>query len=136
MDTHPGIAALTRARERWNADDLNGYLALYHPDAVLRGAAGVGPGIDNIRQFYQAFRVAFPGSQLAFEDVFAAGDKVTCRYVVHGKHTGPFQGMPATQKEFSLPGITVLRFVDDQCVERWSQADFLSLLQQLGAIPA
>jgi steroid delta-isomerase-like uncharacterized protein len=136
METHAGIVALHRAREGWNADDLNGYLALYRSDAVVHGYAGVEPGIDNIRQFYQAFRVAFPGSHLVFEDVFAAGDKVTCRYVVHGKHTGPFNGMPATQKEFSLPGITVLRFVDDKCVERWSQADFLSLLQQLGAIPA
>lgn len=59
-----------------------------------------------------------------------------CRFVVTGKHTGPFQGMPPTGKEFTLPGITILRFSGERCVERWSQADFLGLLQQLGALPA
>ena len=70
-----------------------------------------------------------------FEDVFATDDKVTCRFVVQGKHSGNFQGMPPTDRSFSLPGITILKFVGEQCVERWSQADFLSLLQQLGAMP-
>jgi hypothetical protein len=36
----------------------------------------------------------------------------------------------------ALPGITILRFAGGRCVERWSQADFLYLLQQLGAFPA
>ena len=50
-------------------------------------------------------------------------------------HGGPFQGMPATGKPFTLPGITILRFADGGCCERWSQADFIGLLQQLGALP-
>lgn len=66
----------------------------------------------------------------------AGGDRVACRFMVSGMHRGPFRGMPATNKPFSLPGITILRFADGRCVERWSQADFLSLLQQLGAMPA
>jgi predicted ester cyclase len=136
MDTHPGITALTRAQERWNAGDLNGYLALYRSDVKVFGYAGVEPGFENLKRFYEGFWAAFPGSRLVFEDVFTSADKVTCRFIAHGKHTGNFQGMPPTQREFSLPGITILRFVGNQCVERWSQADFLSLLQQLGAIPA
>lgn len=136
MSTNEGVQALNRAKDRWNDGDLNGYLQLYRNDAVLHGYAQVEPGIASITAFYQAFFAAFPGSRLQFEDVFAAGDKVTCRFVIHGKHEGPFQGMPPTHKAFVLPGITILRFAGNQCVERWSQADFLSLLQQLGALPA
>jgi len=136
---HPstGIDALQRARAHWNDHDLNGYLALYHPDAVLHGYPGVGPGSAAIRGFYEAFWAAFPRSTLQIDDLFAAGDKVTCRFVVRGRHDGPFQGLPASGRPFELPGITILRFdADGRCVERWSQADFLALLQQIGALPA
>ena len=135
MDLHAGLAALDQATHRWNAGDVAGYLKLYSHDAVLHGYAGVEPGFAAIKAFYEDFFVAFPHTRLVVEDVMAAGDKVTCRFVVHGRHEGPFMGLPATQREFSLPGITILRFAGDQCVERWSQADFLSLMQQLGAIP-
>jgi steroid delta-isomerase-like uncharacterized protein len=136
MDTHEGSSALQQAVARWNAGDLEGYLQLYADDAVLHGYAGLGPGLANIRGFYQAFLAAFPDARLQLEDVIPAGDTVTCRFTLSGTHQGPFQGLPATQRAFSIPGITILRFQAGKCVERWSQADFLSLLQQLGAIPA
>jgi hypothetical protein len=34
-----------------------------------------------------------------------------------------------------IDGITVLHFRDSRCIERWSSADFLSLLVQIGAMP-
>lgn len=123
-----------RARDHWNAGRYGNYLELYHDDAVLHGYAGVGPGLANIKTFYAGFWAAFGESKLIFEDVLDCGGKVVCRFAVSGKHTGPFQGMPPTQRAFSIPGITILRFEGSKCVERWSQADFLSLLQQLGAL--
>jgi predicted ester cyclase len=44
-------------------------------------------------------------------------------------------GIPATGRRVSVNGITILRFADGRCVERWSQTDFLGMLQQLGALP-
>ncbi len=52
-----------------------------------------------------------------------------------GVHQGDFMGVAPTQRQYQLPGITVLRFGGAQVVERWSSADFLGLLTQLGAIP-
>lgn len=129
-----GIDLLERARGRWNEGDLAGYLQLYAEDVTLHGYAGVGPGLANVRRFYEDFFRAFPSSRLVFEDVFAAGDRVACRFVVEGTHSGPFLNLEPTGRAFSLPGITILRFRDGLCVERWSQADFLGLLTQLGAV--
>lgn len=135
MNVSFGVDALNRARDRWNAGDLDGYLLLYRQDAVLHGYPGVEPGIASIRNFYQRFFTAFPRSRLHFDDLLVCGDKVACRFVIAGTHEGPFQGIAATNRPFSLPGITILRFEGGLCVERWSQADFLGLLQQLGALP-
>jgi predicted ester cyclase len=136
MSTEAFKAALEQARLQWNAGNLGGYLQLYDGDVALHGYAGVEPGFGGVRKFYEAFFTAFPGSQLIFEDVFGAGDRIACRFVVKGAHLGPFQGLPPSGKRFELPGITVLRFSGDKCVERWSQSDFLGLLGQLGMLPA
>jgi predicted ester cyclase len=136
MTTDQNVASLNAARAQWNAGNLEGYLALYDPGAVLRGYAGVEPGLHGIRRFYQAFWAAFPGSQLAFEDVIAAGEKVACRFVLQGVHGGAFQGIAATGMPVRLPGVTILEFHDGRCVQRWSDADLVGLLQQLGALPS
>ena len=54
-----------------------------------------------------------------------------------GVHTGPFLGVPATGKSCVLNGITILRFEPEHrsVVERFSSADMLGLLVQMGALP-
>jgi steroid delta-isomerase-like uncharacterized protein len=129
-------AALERAIGRWNEGDLPGYLELYDPDATLRGYQRVEPGFEGIRRFYEVFWAAFPGSRITLEDVISEGAEVAARFTLRATHGGDFNGIPPTGKQISLSGITILRFADGKCVERWSQADFLGLLQQLGVIPA
>ena len=53
-----------------------------------------------------------------------------------GTHTGQFMGVPASGNDIALPGITILHFEGASVVERFSQADMLGLMVQLGAIPA
>lgn len=47
-----------------------------------------------------------------------------------------FMGVPASGTAITLPGITILHFRGDHVIERFSQADMLGLLVQLGAVPA
>ena len=128
-------AALERAIGRWNEGDLAGYLQLYDPAAVLHGYQGVEPGFGGIRRFYEAFWAAFPGSRITLHEVVSEGGSVACRFTLRATHEGEFNGVPATGKGISLAGITILRFEGGRCVERWSQADFLGLLRQLGVVP-
>lgn len=129
------IAALQSAIREWNAGNLSGYLTLYDPQVVVRGYAGVEPGLAGIRQYYESFWSAFPGSQLECQDVLASGEKVACRFVLRGQHLGAFHGVPASGREVALPGITILEFENGRCVQRWSYTDGVGLLQQIGALP-
>jgi predicted ester cyclase len=57
------------------------------------------------------------------------------RFRFAGTHLGDFNGIPATGKPFDIAGMTMLHFGERRCVERWSVADFLSLMIQIGVVP-
>jgi predicted ester cyclase len=128
--------AVERARTRWNAGDLPGYLTLYGQGIRLHGYTPKPMGKADIEGFYRSIIVAFDSPQLAFDDVLESGDSVTIRFTMTGTHVGEFMGVPSTGRKIALPGITILRFEDDTVIERWSSADMLGLLVQLGAVPA
>ena len=112
------------------------YLDLYAPNALLHGYTPTPLSGEGIRGFYAAFWAAFPDARLSLDDLIAEGDKVVARFTVRATHKGAFQGIPPTSKEVTLTGITILSFAGGKCVERWSQADFLGLMQQMGVVPA
>jgi len=67
-------------------------------------------------------------------DVISAGDKSAIRWVMKGKHTGPFVGIPATGKEIEHNAMIFLRFEGDKIAERWGIVDNFTLMRQLQGI--
>jgi steroid delta-isomerase-like uncharacterized protein len=128
--------ALSAAQASWNAGDLEGYLRLYDDGIQLHGYSPEPMGKAEVRAFYEAIFAAFSSPPLEFHEVLWDGDTATIRFTMGGTHVGEFMGVPATGKAIAVPGITILRFEGDRVIERWSQADMLGLLVQLGAVPA
>lgn len=91
----------------------------------------------------EAARDAFNYALNAFSDFkheiaaqYADGDTVITRIVGSGTHTGEFMGVPPTGKQVSMEGVSIHRVENGKIVEKWSTVDALSLLMQMGAIPA
>jgi predicted ester cyclase len=91
---------------------------------------------DEVRGFYEGIFSAFDAPKLEFHEVLWDGAACTIRFTMTGRQVGEFMGVPATGAEIALPGITILHFQGSSVVERFSQADILGLLVQLGALPA
>ena len=130
-----------RARQRWNTGDLPGYLQLYAEDIRYHGVQRDPMDKASVTGFYEQFWSSLgapgrPNPQLDFAEHLADGDLYSCRFSVSGEHRGDFMGVPATGRPYVLEGITIMRFRGEQVVERWTSADFLGLLVQLGAVPA
>lgn len=111
------------------------YFGVYSEDVILHGYSGVEPGLDSVRRYYAGIWSVFPDARVIAEDLIEAGDKVILRFTMTGTHTQPFLGIKTTGRSIRIPGMTILRFEDQRCVERWSVADSLSLLSQLGGLP-
>jgi predicted ester cyclase len=128
------------ARQRWNAGDLPGYLSLYDESIKLYGYTPEPMGKEAVTGFYQAIWIAMaaqgkPNPVLEFHEVLTDGNLYSCRFSMTGVHSATFLGVPATGKPYVLPGITIMRFKGDTVIERWSSADMLSVLVQIGAVP-
>ena len=134
-------ARVEQARQAWNDGDLAGYLDLYDDTIRLHGYAPEAMDKSSVEGFYRAIFGALSergrsSPVLTFHEILVDGDLYCCRFTMAGVQTGEFMGHPASGRDYALDGITIMRFAGDRVVERWSTADFLGLLTQIGALPA
>ena len=87
-------------------------------------------------QSIAAFHAGFPDVTFAVEDQMVDGDRVVTRWLANGTHTGNLYGIPPTNKSMTLTGISIYRIANDKIVESWVEYDRMSMMQQLGIVPA
>ena len=79
-------------------------------------------------------RAAFPDLRITIDAIIAEGDLVALHTTLHGTHLGTFRGVPPTGRRVAFT-VTVFRRVrDGKIVEGFSSWDWLSALEQLGAV--
>jgi len=97
--------------------------------------SGIPPGLEVVKQWFATFAAAFPDGHTVIEDVVAEGDRVVARTTFNGTHQAEIEGISATGKKVSMPGITIFRLDNGKIAEGWLLNDNLSLMRQLGVIP-
>ena len=75
-------------------------------------------------------------STYTVQDLIAEGDRVVVRWTNAGVHSNEFLGLPPTNRPFNFAGIDIYRIEHGRMAEHWHVVDQLTMLQQLGAIPA
>ena len=133
-------ATMRNTYERINAGDIAGFGDLVADNFVEHQGAG-GPGFpatkEGTLEFFRVLLAAFPDWRMTVEDLIAGGDKTVARVRVTGTHKGEFMGVPATGTRVDVQLIDIMRFDSAGLVsEHWGVADMLSLMQQLGVVPA
>jgi len=136
MAKNENAAAIENAVAQMNSGNLEGYLEMYSDDLTLHGYPPGVEGKAGVSAFYAAFAKALPDVELTAEDVIADGDKVAVRYRIRGTHSDELMGVPATGKRVDVEGQSFFRFEDGRVAERWQSLDAVTLLTQIGALPA
>ena len=131
-------SSIRRIYDLINAGDIDGFGRLLADDFVERDdLPGFPPTRDGVIQYFQMLRASFPDMRMVVEDVIASGDKAVARVRLTATHKNAFVGIPATGKQVQVSLIDIIRFGDDgRAREHWGIVDQLSLMQQLGVIPA
>ena len=119
----------------WNRHELDRFDEFVAEDVVHHDSSG-GQGLAWMKETAAGLLEAFPDLRTTIEEEIVEGDRVVQLQTNTGTHQGEFNGLPATGKCIAISSIWIYRFVDDKIVELWGQADNLTMMQQLGLIPA
>lgn len=108
------------------------------PDYVEHSAPpGLPPDREGFKTFIMGFRTAFPDLAYTIEAELADGDMVMHRLTGSGTMMGDFLGMKATGKKATWQEMHIGRVNDKgQIAEHWATVDQVSMLTQLGLMPA
>ena len=133
MSVSTNRAVFDAAISAWNAGNLPGYLEMYDPSILLHGYGPEPMTKPEVTGMYGGMFEAIGSITLLIDDVIETDDRLAVRARLTGTHDGPLFGVAATGRPIEQNVQTILRFVDGRCVERWSVADTLGLLYQIGA---
>ena len=89
-----------------------------------------------LKEHIVMFETAFPGYQLTAKEMVAEGDRIAVRIEFTGTHTGDLMGIAPTDKPVTIEIAMIYRIENGKIVEHWMLADQLTMLQQIGVIPA
>lgn len=109
-----------------------------HAAPDFRMYSGQQPPMDlaAFKGFCAMFSAAFPGFRHELEDLIAEGDKVVRAGTFYGTHKGEFMGVPASGKSVAMAFASVDAYQGGKLKSIRINADFMGLMQQIGAIPA
>ena len=94
-------------------------------------------GVDGAKAEVGVYINAFPDMRVDVETLLAEGDRVFMQAHLRGTHRGELPGgLAATGRSVDVWAWQTFRLVDGKIAEAWLNIDRLSLLQQLGAMPA
>jgi steroid delta-isomerase-like uncharacterized protein len=109
---------------------------LVAPDYVDHAALpGQAPGLEGAKDKWAMYLAGIPDLRITIEELVAEGDKVAVRRSYAGTHRGPLLGIPPTDKQLQLGGISIFRLAGGKITEQWEELDQLALMQQLGVLP-
>ncbi len=133
--------AFERGTDTFNAHDVDGFAQVLADDVVFTAPGGMrGDGKDACLEFYAGWFGAFSDAHVEVEDVQISGDVAVEEGTFTGVHDGvlhsPAGDFQPTGRPVSLDYIQVLRFRDGKHVSFNLMFDRLSMLEQLGLIPA
>ena len=84
----------------------------------------------------RALRTAFPDLKVWVDRTVAEGGMVAVHWRSSGTNSVKTGSFPGTGKAVAVDGMTFFRFEDGRIVEEWTTYDNLSVMQQLGLLPA
>ena len=92
-------------------------------------------GIEAFKEYYQNYLTGFSNITFTVVDAFGQGEKIVKHWKFKGTHTGEFFGIPATNKEVNVSGVTLVQMMNGKIAQEQDFMDNLEFMQQLGLIP-
>jgi steroid delta-isomerase-like uncharacterized protein len=114
----------------WSPEGLD---AVCSPD--LRGHAGAGADLDQLKQSIDSFREAFPDLHAELWAVVCEGNLVSTWATYRGTHHGAFAGVAGSGRPVKFAAWDLVEVRDGKIVDITQYCDVFTLMNQIGALP-
>jgi steroid delta-isomerase-like uncharacterized protein len=131
------IEIITRFELAFRAGDQATIDELCDPGLVDHNPpAGHEPTLAAFKEKIAYMCSCFPDLNEDLQDIVASGDTVATRWVLTGSQQQDFMGVPASGQPIRVEGMNFYRLKDGRVTDIWTQFDGVSMMQQLGVVPA
>ena len=128
---------ITRFEPAFRAGDQATIDELCDPGLVDHNPApGHEPTLAGFKQKVAGFNAIFPDLEEDLQDIIASGDTDATRWVLTGSQQREFMKIPASGQTIRVEGMNFYRLKGGRVTDIWTQFDGVTMMQQLGAIPA
>ena len=136
------IEVAKNAVEKFNAGDWSGLRSALTPDAVEEefGTQRRLEGAEAVVAAGEGWKGAFPDAHGTVRSAMASGNTAILEITWEGTQTGDLVGpqgtIPASGRQVSLPAVWVAEIEGDKAKAVRHYFDLMTLLAQIGAVPA
>jgi steroid delta-isomerase-like uncharacterized protein len=103
-----------------------------HPRYELIPTGEVHDGPEEVMDYFEETRRAFPDQRNELLALHHADDAVLVEAVIRGTHKGPLRSLPPTGREWELPILAIFMFDGDKLLCERVYFDQTTVLRQLG----
>jgi predicted ester cyclase len=116
------------------AGDETGLENLFDPRAIFHHAGLPNLDVKAYRELDEDNHTAFPDMRWTIDELIGEGDYVVARTTWRGTQRGPWQNIPASNKQVVMPMVLIFRLSNGRISELWAEYDQLNLMVQMGAV--
>ncbi len=124
--------------EFWNAGNLDVADEIFHPNYIVEGVEADRRDVEANKEGYAFWHRVLPDIHFTVDEIIAEGNTVVVRWTAHGTHHGdwatPIGTVPASGKATVTPGTSTYHLRYGKIIWDANHIDFLSTLQQIGAV--
>jgi steroid delta-isomerase-like uncharacterized protein len=126
-------AVARRFYEIVDSQNLQDFDEVCAPD--LKGHAGAGSNLAELRAAVAAFQVPFPDLRTEVKHLVQEEDLVSVWLSYTGTHEADFAGIPSSGRHVRFGGWDLMRIRDGRIVELTQYCDVFAIMSQIGALP-
>jgi steroid delta-isomerase-like uncharacterized protein len=105
-----------------------------HPRYEIIPTGDVFDGAEEVRNYFETSRTAFPDQRNKLLELHHADDGVIVEFELEGTHEGPLRGIPPTGKAFKVRAAAFFLFEEEELVCERVYFDSATIMGQLGLI--
>ena len=94
-------------------------------DFIMHSVPGATPGARTLKDAMERVRKGLSEVSMRLDDVVAEGDSVAVHLTAHARQTGEFMGLPASNKEYTVPEMHLFLVKNGRIAEQGTHAELL-----------